>query len=78
MVQGNECIAVSANRAMLQVFAFTIGFYALDFAESSGYDVSFGILAMVNALTVLPLVFLVFHGLGIRKRQGTPHIHQDL
>ena len=60
------------------VFAFPIGFYALPFGEAAGYNVSFPILAMINGLTLLPLIALYFYGEKVREWQGTPHIHEDL
>ena len=60
------------------VFAFNIGFYALPFGESVGFDASFGTLAAINLVLLLPLVFLIWKGESIRAKQGTPTDHNDL
>ncbi|KAK8203566.1 hypothetical protein M8818_005213 [Zalaria obscura] len=60
------------------VFAFNVGFYALPFGEGKGYNVAFPVLAMINAITILPLVWLWFNGERIRERQGSPRMHEDL
>lgn len=62
----------------LTVFAFNVGFYALPFGEGKGYNVAFPVLAMINAITILPLVWLWFNGERIRERQGSPRMHEDL
>jgi hypothetical protein len=61
-----------------QVFAFTIGFYALPFAKAHGYDVAWGTFATINFVAWLPLLFLIWKGEEIRKRQGKPKVHEDL
>lgn len=60
------------------VFAFNVGFYALPFGERVGFDVSFATLAAINAVLLLPLVFMVFKGEKIRQKQGLPKEHGDL
>jgi len=60
------------------VFAFNIGFYALPFGEAKGYNIEFPILGMINAVTLLPLIYLYFNGGKIREKQGLPKIHEDL
>jgi len=60
------------------VFAFNVGFYALPFGERVGFDASFATLAAINAVLLLPLVFMVFNGEGIREKQGLPKEHGDL
>lgn len=62
----------------LPVFAFNIGFYALPFGEAHGYNVSFPVLGMINAITLFPLLWLWFYGEGVRQRQGVPKIHSSL
>jgi MFS family permease len=61
-----------------QIFAFTIGFYALPFGEKAGFDVAWGTFAAVQFATWLPLLLLIWKGEGIRKWQGVPNWHQDL
>jgi MFS family permease len=51
-----------------QVYAFTI--YALPFAN--------GVLAPINFLLWLPIIFLMWKGEETRKRQGVPDWHKDL
>ncbi|KAK5199173.1 hypothetical protein LTR92_001647 [Exophiala xenobiotica] len=60
------------------IFAFTIGFYAVPFGEEAGYSVSFPVLGAINAVALLPLIYLWFYGETVRERQGLPHIHEDL
>lgn len=60
------------------VFAFNVGFYALPFGEKVGLDASFAILAAINAVLLLPLVYMVFKGEKTRKQQGLPKEHGDL
>lgn len=61
-----------------QIFAFTIGFYALPFGESAGFDVAWGVFAVINFVAWLPLLLLIYRGEEIRKAQGVPEMHQDL
>lgn len=61
-----------------QIFAFTIGFYALPFGNKYGFDVAWGTFAAVHFATWLPLLLLIWKGEGIRKRQGVPNFDQDL
>lgn len=61
-----------------QIFAFTIGFYAIPYGTAHGYDVAWGTFAAVNFATWLPVVWLIFHGEAIRERQGAPKMHEDL
>ncbi|KAH8802526.1 major facilitator superfamily domain-containing protein [Xylogone sp. PMI_703] len=61
-----------------QMFAFTIGFYALPFGEGSGYGVAWGVLASIQFVTWLPLLILIWKGEEIRERQGEPNLHKDL
>lgn len=60
------------------VFAFNIGFYALPFGEERGYNIYFPMLAMINGIMLLPVIWLWFYGERIRERQGQPKIHEDL
>jgi hypothetical protein len=52
-----------------QVYTFTIGFYALPFSNRVGYEMSWGVLASINFLLWLPIIFLMWKGEEIRKRQ---------
>ncbi|KAF2092454.1 MFS general substrate transporter [Rhizodiscina lignyota] len=61
-----------------QIFAFTIGFYALPFGHKAGFDVAWGTFAAIQFVTWLPLLMLIWKGEGIRKWQGVPNLHQDL
>ncbi|KAM0253069.1 hypothetical protein ACHAQJ_007445 [Trichoderma viride] len=61
-----------------QIFAFTIGFYALPFGQSAGFDVAWGVFAVINFLAWCPLILLIWRGEEIRKAQGLPEMHQDL
>ena len=61
-----------------QIFAFSIGFYALPFGEDAGFDAAMGTFAAINVLTWLPLLFLIWKGEQIRKAQGVPNLHKDL
>ncbi|KAJ5606674.1 hypothetical protein N7510_009455 [Penicillium lagena] len=60
------------------LFAFTIGFYAVPFGETAGWNVSFPVLGTVNGLFLLGIVYLWFNGEKIRMKQGPPHMHDDL
>jgi hypothetical protein len=60
------------------VFAFNIGFYALPFGLSAGFDASFATLAAINLVLLVPLVVLIFKGEKIREWQGTPQDHTDI
>jgi hypothetical protein len=62
----------------ITVYAFNIGFYALPLMADIGYAKGFGTLAAINFATLLPLVFLIFKGEGIRRWQGVPADHSDL
>ena len=64
--------------ANLLVFGFNLAFYILPFSEDTSYGISFGVLATIPALLLLPLVFLIMKGEKIRENQGSPFIHQDL
>ena len=61
-----------------QIFAFSIGFYALPFGEHSGFGTAWGTFAAINFVTWLPLFYLMWKGEEIRARQGTPNLHKDL
>lgn len=61
-----------------QMFAFTVGFYALPFGNKYGFDVAWGTFAAAQFATWLPLLYLIWKGEGIRKWQGVPNLHQDL
>ncbi|KAI5461870.1 major facilitator superfamily domain-containing protein [Mariannaea sp. PMI_226] len=61
-----------------QIYAFTIGFYALPFGENQGFGVAWGTFAAINFVTWLPLVLLIFKGDKIREKQGTPKMHEDI
>jgi hypothetical protein len=61
-----------------QIFAFTIGFYALPFGESKGFGVAWGVFAAINFVTWLPLMILIWKGKEIREHQGEPNLHNDL
>ncbi|KAL9114591.1 MAG: hypothetical protein Q9227_001269 [Pyrenula ochraceoflavens] len=60
------------------VFAFTVGFYLLDFGQGSGFGVAWGTFAAINFVSWLPLLVLIRRGETIRKGQGVPNLHQDL
>ncbi|CAK4030026.1 MFS general substrate transporter [Lecanosticta acicola] len=62
----------------ISLFTFNIGFYALPFGESVGFDASFSILAAVNLALLLPFVFLIWKGEEVRRWQGKPTDHADL
>jgi hypothetical protein len=50
----------------------------LAFGERAGFNVSFPITGLINALTLFPLIYLWFNGERIREKQGKPQIHEDL
>jgi hypothetical protein len=60
------------------VYAFNIGFYALPLMFDIGFDRGFGLLAALNGVALILLVFLIYKGQSIRERQGIPKEHQDL
>ena len=61
-----------------QIFAFTIGFYALPFGEGVSFGAAWGTFASINFLTWLGLLFLIWKGEQIRNKQGLPNLHRDL
>ncbi|KIN08655.1 hypothetical protein OIDMADRAFT_175426 [Oidiodendron maius Zn] len=61
-----------------QIFAFTIGFYALPFGQSTSFAASEGTFAAINFLTWCPLMLLIWKGDKIRASQGEPDLHKDL
>ena len=61
-----------------QIFAFSIGFYALPFGQHKGWGTSWGSFAAINIAFWLPLLFLIWKGEEIRARQGEPDLHNDL
>lgn len=61
-----------------QMFAFSIGFYALPFGEGHGYGVAWGTLAAINFVFWLPFIGLIWLGEKIRVEQGHPDLHNDL
>ncbi|KAH8804475.1 major facilitator superfamily domain-containing protein [Xylogone sp. PMI_703] len=60
------------------VFAFTLGFYILPFAERNGFDVAWGTIAAIQFASWLLLLLLIWKGEKIRQAQGTPNLHEDL
>jgi hypothetical protein len=60
------------------VYAFNIGFYALPLMADIGFSRGFGLLAALNGVALIPLVFLIYKGQSIREKQGVPKEHQDL
>ncbi|RDL35802.1 Uncharacterized protein BP5553_06414 [Venustampulla echinocandica] len=60
------------------LYAFNTGFYALPLSEAIGYDAAFGLLAGINALTLLPLIYLIYGGESLRAKQGIPSIQGEL
>lgn len=73
-----KTVLMTVNQLTSQQFAFTIGFYAVPFGEHSGWNVSFPVLAMINGVTIFPLIYLWFRGEQVREKQGIPRIHEDL
>ena len=61
-----------------QIFAFTIGFYALPFGQTTSFAASEGTFAAINFLTWCPLMLLIWKGEQIRASQGEPDLHKDL
>lgn len=61
-----------------QIFAFTIGFYALPFGQKHGFGVSEGTFAAINIVAWFGVLLLMWKGEEIRVRQGVPKIHTDL
>ncbi|OAG36750.1 hypothetical protein AYO21_09023 [Fonsecaea monophora] len=61
-----------------QIFAFTIGFYALPFGEGVSFGAAWGTFASINFVTWLGLLVLIWKGEKIRKAQGEPNLHKDL
>jgi hypothetical protein len=60
------------------VYSFTIGFYAIPFANQIGIEDAWITLAMITFFFFLPLIPLYYYGAGWRKRLGNPTFHQDL
>ncbi|OPB41848.1 MSF permease [Trichoderma guizhouense] len=61
-----------------QVYSFTIGFYAIPFANLIGIEDAWITLAMITFAFFLPLIPLYYKGAEWRKRLGKPTFHQDL
>ncbi|KAH0528902.1 hypothetical protein TsFJ059_003713 [Trichoderma semiorbis] len=61
-----------------QVYSFTIGFYAIPFANLIGIEDAWITLAMITFAFFLPLIPLYYKGAEWRKRLGKPAFHQDL
>ncbi|KAL6697017.1 MFS general substrate transporter [Trichoderma pleuroticola] len=61
-----------------QVYSFTIGFYAIPFANLIGIEDAWITLAMITFAFFLPLIPLYYKGADWRKRLGKPTFHQDL
>ncbi|KAF3071717.1 hypothetical protein N5P37_012011 [Trichoderma harzianum] len=61
-----------------QVYSFTIGFYAIPFANMIGIEDAWITLAMITFAFFLPLIPLYYKGAEWRKRLGKPTFHQDL
>jgi MFS family permease len=61
-----------------QIYAFSIGFYALPFGEKHGFATAWGTFAVINFVTWLPLLYLIWKGEEIREREGKPDLHKDL
>ncbi|KAL1839601.1 hypothetical protein VTK73DRAFT_4003 [Phialemonium thermophilum] len=61
-----------------QLFSFSMGFYAIPFAERIGVQDAWIAMAMVNFAFSLPLVVLFFKGAAWRQWLGDPKFHWDL
>ncbi|KAK4062886.1 hypothetical protein Trihar35433_8681 [Trichoderma harzianum] len=61
-----------------QVYSFTIGFYAIPFANMIGIEDAWITLAFITFAFFLPLIPLYYKGAEWRKRLGKPTFHQDL
>ncbi|MCJ1379825.1 hypothetical protein MMC17_002928 [Xylographa soralifera] len=61
-----------------QTFSFTIGFYAIPFAEATTYGIAWGTFAIIQAAFFTGLVALMWKGQKWRQKLGEPNFDRDL
>lgn len=61
-----------------QTFSFTLGFYAVRFAEKTTWGVAWSVLAIVQAGLFGGVVLLMWRGKEWRERLGSPRFDRDL
>ncbi|KAK7709690.1 hypothetical protein SLS57_008595 [Botryosphaeria dothidea] len=61
-----------------QIFSFTVGFYALPFAESVGVQWAWFTFAMIVFAAFSGVVLLMWKGQSWRERLGRPKFHEDI
>ncbi len=61
-----------------QIYSFTIGFYAISFAEKVGVQNAWITLAMINFAFFPATYSALLQGAAWRKQMGDPKFHRDL
>jgi hypothetical protein len=60
------------------MYSFSMGFYAIPWAEQIGVQDAWIAMAFINVAFFLPLILLIFKGEAWRERLGAPSFHRDL
>ncbi|ORY00098.1 major facilitator superfamily domain-containing protein [Clohesyomyces aquaticus] len=61
-----------------QTFSFTLGFYALPFAKETSFGLAWGVFAIIQTLSFVPLVVLMWKGKAWGEKLGGPKWDRDL
>lgn len=61
-----------------QTFSFTLGFYAVPFAEHTTWGVAWAVFAIIDVVFFLGLIALMWKGAEWRERMGAPRFDRDL
>ena len=61
-----------------QTFSFTLGFYMIPFAEKTTFGTAWGVMAIVQVVTFLPVIWLMWKGRVVREHLGAPDFHKEL
>jgi hypothetical protein len=56
--------------------SFTVGYYALPFANKSGFDVAWSTFGVIQFIFFIPVVVLMFRGEKWREQLGAPTFHR--
>ncbi|MCJ1393748.1 hypothetical protein MMC18_006624 [Xylographa bjoerkii] len=61
-----------------QTFSFTIGFYAIPFAEATTYGIAWGTFAIIHVAFFTGIITLLWKGQKWRQKLGEPSFDRDL